>query len=61
MLHVACLWVPLESPFGETKWSQEMLPPGRSHHVFSAILPLPSDKTLMGEILVIPPPQENYN
>jgi hypothetical protein len=52
MLHVTCLCVPFESPFGETMWSQGMLPPWWSHHVFNTILPLPRNRKLMGDIIL---------
>jgi hypothetical protein len=48
-LHVMCLCVTLEKHFGETMWSQGMLPPFCSQHVSSTILPLPRNRKLMGD------------
>jgi hypothetical protein len=51
-LHVTCLCVPFERPFGETVWSQQMLPPWWSHHGFNVILLLPKDVLEMGDVIL---------
>jgi hypothetical protein len=52
MLHITCLYVLFERPFKETMWSQEMLPPWWSQHVFNVILSHPRNRKFMGDTML---------